>query len=325
MTLSFVTPSAGVRVDRLLAETTGCGRRRARQLLAGGSVRIDGHRVRAGELVRAGQRVEVVAHENPQPASTPAKSAAGEHSAALPEALRVLAESATLMAIFKPAGVHSHRGLNEPTAADFVESTVGCQAEVGLQPHEAGIVHRLDRDTSGILLVARTRPVYLALRKAFSAGDSLKFYLALVDGKIEERSIVDRPLARRAHRMVAAGPHDNALPARTSVEPLESGSDWTLVQASMRSGVTHQIRAHMALIGHALIGDSLYATRPAPHGTRTGQLLHAARIVVPGLIDVSAPTPADFVGAYAALRRLPNSTSHSNAACLRGDVDYATS
>ncbi|MBI5503871.1 MAG: RluA family pseudouridine synthase [Deltaproteobacteria bacterium] len=286
-----------MRVDRALAELSGCGRRRARLWLDQGLVRVEGHRVRAGDLVRAGQRIDV-AGATPAPATAPVTGAA----ATAAEPMRVLLETPTLLAIFKPAGVHSHRGRSGPTAADFVESVLGSQAAVGERDQEAGIVHRLDCDTSGVLVVAKTRRGYFALREAFATGQSLKFYLALVDGRLRERFTIDRPLARRARAVVAAGTHDHALAAQTFVEPLDGGADWTLVLASMRTGVTHQIRAHLALAGHPLLGDRLYGHRAAPSGTRAGQLLHAARLRLSGWVDVSVPAPADFTGAYAALR-----------------------
>ncbi len=307
-----------MRVDRLLADATGCGRRRARSWLSLGFVRVDGWRVQAAELVRIGQRIDVTLEDEIEAV------APGELSPTAPEPMRVLLESPTLLAVFKPAAVHSHQGRNKPTAADFVESIIGSQAQIGERPEEAGIAHRLDRDTSGVLLVARNRQSYLMLREAFATGQSRKFYLALVDGRLSEQCTIEQPLTRRARHMVAAGPYDFALAARTFVEPLDGAQDWTLVLASMRTGVTHQIRAHLAMIGHALLGDSLYGGRPAPSGTRSGQLLHAARITIPGLIDVSAAAPADFVGAYAALRRRANAVSTSRdreSARQRGHTD----
>lgn len=258
-------------------------------------MRVAGRRVRAGDLVQAGQRIDVVLEEEP------AAGALG--AAAATPAMRVIIDGPDLLALFKPAGVHTHRGRSTPTAADFVEGLVGSQALVGSREEEAGIAHRLDRDTSGVLLVARTRQTYLAVREAFATGQSLKFYLGLVGGRLRGPRTIDQALARRTGRMAAAGRNDQALEARTVVEPLDAGTDWTLVLASMRTGVTHQIRAHLGSIGHALLGDSLYGNRAAPSGTRNGHLLHAARVTLPGRIDVCAAAPADFVGAYAALKR----------------------
>lgn len=300
VTRTYLVPAAGGRVDRLVSDFTGCGRRQARSWLSLGLVRVDGHKVRQGELLHAGQRVEI----GSAPTDEAAPRATNEASPATADAMRVIFESDALLAVFKPAAVHTHRGRSAPTAADFVETILGSQAHVGERAEEAGIVHRLDRDTSGVLLVARHRDSYLRLRDAFASGESLKFYLALVDRRLRTSRTIDAALARGAHRMIVARPHERAWNAQTFVQPLDGGTDWTLVLASMRSGVSHQIRAHLALIGHPLLGDSVYGSSPAPAGTREGHLLHAARIVIRReRIDLSVAAPPDFVRAYAALQR----------------------
>jgi 23S rRNA-/tRNA-specific pseudouridylate synthase len=132
-----------------------------------------------------------------------------------------------------------------------------------------------------------------------------KTYLALVEGGIDSSFTIDLPLARRGARVVAAGPNDRALAASTRIRSLDGSADWSLVEATTKSGVAHQIRAHLALAGHPIIGDRKYGGQLAPPDTRDGHLLHALRVILPDLLDVAAPISADFVRAYARLATRP--------------------
>jgi 23S rRNA-/tRNA-specific pseudouridylate synthase len=210
-----------------------------------------------------------------------------------------------LVALAKPAGLHSVRGRSGATVASYVAARFPAATTTGQYAADGGLVHRLDRDTSGVLLAATDSETYQRVRAMFRRRQVTKTYLALVEGAVESRFTIDLALARRRARVVAAGPSDRALPATTRVQPLDGSATWSLVAATTKSGVAHQIRAHLALAGHPIIGDRKYGGQIAPPDTRDGQLLHALRVTLPDLIDVAAPIPADFARAYARLATTP--------------------
>jgi 23S rRNA-/tRNA-specific pseudouridylate synthase len=153
------------------------------------------------------------------------------------------------------------------------------------------------------LLAAFSTVAYETLRAEFAARAIAKHYWAIVSGCVSGVLSIDRPLARRTTRVVPARRGDRAYPAVSRVTPLESTPDWSLVEVEMRTGVTHQVRAHMAFAGHPLVGDAKYGGPAAPAGTRDGQLLHARSILLPDGRSFSAAAPEDFVRALYRLRR----------------------
>jgi len=285
---------AGVRLDRLLADALDLGRRQARQWIARGLVLVDGRRVPASFTPRAGARIVVAA---PSESTSPTAWTSGLER----PTPRVILHRDELVVLNKPAGVHAHEGLHTASAASFMRAAFPESTAAGLRAEEGGIAHRLDRDTSGVLLATLSRLAYRRVRTWFSEGKTRKTYLALVVGAFAHPLVVDQPLARRRTRVVPARRGDRGLPARTHIEALEVHRSWSLVSVQISTGVTHQVRAHLALAGHAILGDDKYGGAPAPPCTRQGQLLHAMRLEMPGL-DVSAAIAVDFVAAYAALR-----------------------
>lgn len=286
----FTVPEGGHRVDRLVADASGRGRRTVRQWLAEGLVRVDGHVARASEIPAAGREVTVAA---PAPAVQAPQ-------AAVPT---VLLETGRLRILAKPAGLHCEKGRSAGSVAEWLEDRYGDLSQVGERAEEAGLVHRLDRDTSGLLLAARDAREYARLRRIFSRGQTRKQYLAVVTGRLDEEFVIDVPLARRGPRMAPARAHEHGLAAETAIQPLETGDGWSLVLATMRSGAMHQVRVHLAIAGHPLAGDTTYGGPSLRLPTREGQLLHAMRVQVGNELDVSLGPPADFLGALASLRR----------------------
>lgn len=218
-----------------------------------------------------------------------------------PAAVSVLWRGQDILALYKAAGVHSESGRGGLTVAAFLEAEVPGALTIGQREAEAGLVHRLDRDTSGLLLAATTTASYQRLRNLFAGAEVEKTYLALVEGSVQRRFQVDIPLARRRTRVVRATRRDRSMQALTRVYPLLVRSNWSLVSVVIKTGVTHQVRAHLAMSGYPVIGDSKYCAPPAPPATRQGQLLHATTIALPGGPQLSAAVPVDFVKAYAAL------------------------
>jgi 23S rRNA pseudouridine1911/1915/1917 synthase len=286
----FVVPSTGERLDRLVADATGRGRRIVKQWLLAGNVRVDGRIAGASDTPEAGSEVVVESED-------------AELRSAAPPLLCVLVEDEHRLVVAKPAGVHCERGKSAGSVAELLEQRYGDLSWIGDRAEEAGLVHRIDRDTSGVVVVARDRSTYQRLRRAFRSGATRKQYLALAAGRLECAIDVDLPISRRAARMVPASRPGDGMPARTTLEPLECGADWTLVLATMCTGVMHQVRVHLAAVGHPLIGDTRYGGPQLPGSSRRGQLLHAMRVQAGDEIDVSVGPPSDFLEAYARLKR----------------------
>ncbi|HYB97758.1 MAG TPA: RluA family pseudouridine synthase [Candidatus Limnocylindrales bacterium] len=286
--MKLVVARGGVRLDKLIADMTGCGRRRAGQWIRAGQVRIDGRPAAASAVPARGQTIEIL-ESQPRPTAVPA------------EPVRILWQGGNVLAVAKPAGLHTQRGRSGGSVAEFLEQRFKGIAQVGKRPEEGGTVHRLDRDTSGVLLAATTAAEYARLRAMFSAGQAAKEYLALVAGTLEEEVSIDRPLAMRGSRVGPASRGERARKAWTRARPLDVGRGWSLVHVHMHTGVRHQVRVHLALCGHPLLGDPLYGGPVLP-SARAGHLLHALRIRIDEEIDVTAPAPADFVSVYAALK-----------------------
>src|SRR5262249_17011067 len=174
-------------------------------------------------------------------------------------------------------------------------------------PLSSGLVHRLDTGTSGLLVAARTPAVHARLRAAFRAGDVTKRYLAVVAGSPPEHAVVDTPLAhdpRDRRRMVAASAGLRAWPAQTEIARLNAGSGRALVRATLHSGVTHQVRVHLALLGCPVLGDALYGG-PDVGLPATRHALHASALAPsPRAPDLPA-SECDLPHALAALLTAP--------------------
>jgi 23S rRNA pseudouridine1911/1915/1917 synthase len=288
-----VTSREGDRADRVVARVLGVGRRRARELIDSGAVLVDGRRTRSGEKV--GPTAEITALE---PVVYPTVEAVP-----LPEQPRIVWQQGHIIAVNKPAGYHSHRGKQRPSIADFLARLYPGIDAVGDSPVECGVVHRLDRDTSGILVAASDRAVFASLRRAFGEGEVSKDYLALVHGVVLSDRVVDVPLTRLHSRVRAARRSERSWPARTLVVPLERGAWWTLVRATMETGVTHQVRAHLAILGHPVIGDRKYGDGTSGRDLAGGQRLHASCIRLPGGLTLAAAPGGRFLETLAELRR----------------------
>jgi len=296
--LRFTVAGDGqTRLDRLVADALGNGRRAVRAAIRHGRVRVDGHCMPAAFCPAPGSIVEIE-RERPH---LEAEAGRNDRQPRRDEPCWIRREPPVLV-IDKPAGLHTHRGKHEGSVADWICRQMPEMDHVGATRRECGIVHRLDRDTSGVLLAAVDAETYSRLREAFAAGCARKQYLALVAGVVERPFAIDVPLARRRTYVVRARRNDRSMRARTAVEVLDRGADWSLVRAEIHTGVTHQVRAHLAMAGHPLLGDAKYGGPPAPGTDRDGQLLHACSISIAETIEASAELPADFEAAYQSLR-----------------------
>jgi len=282
--LKVPASAAGTRLDRFLAGPLG-SRARAQSLIDAERVTVDGRPRPKRHAVRPGERIEV--DDRAQAPDAPASDA--------PFLVRF--EDRHLLVVDKPAGVvvHPARGHRAGTLAQ----ALGGRIAGGDEPWRAGIVHRLDRDTSGLLVVAKSDQVHRALKSLLSARGLRREYLALVEGRPEARSgTIDAPIGRhRRNRVLMSIDSDEPREARTHFEIERVLPSACLVRVVLDTGRTHQIRVHMQAIGHAVCGDPLYGT-PASHGLQR-QFLHAARLsfqhpVTGSRVDVRSPLPEDL-------------------------------
>jgi len=283
--------AGGTRLDRFLAEPLG-SRARAQALIDAHRVRVDGEVRPKRYLLQAGELVEVEEEkeERPAPRSAPAPS------------FKVAYEDEYLLVVDKPAGlvVHPARGHRTGTLAQAL-SGIGTGGE---EPWRAGIVHRLDRDTSGLLVVAKDDAVHRALKALLGARGMRREYLALVDGHPPARTgTIDAPIGRhRRDRVLMSIDTDEPREARTHFEIERLLPAASLVRVTLETGRTHQIRVHMAAIGHPVCGDPQYGV--AGRYGLSRQFLHAARLAFPHpvtgtSIDLHSLLPTDLALALA--------------------------
>lgn len=300
----FVVTEGGVRLDKLLAsEAPGLSRSAAQSLIASGHVRVNGQATKASYKARPGDVVTVYL-----PSAEPTVPVAQ----AIP--LSIVYEDDFLVVVDKPAGmvVHPAPGHAEGTLVNAVLARYPELASSG--DERPGIVHRLDRDTSGLIVVARNEKVRRALQRQFQQHTVKKVYLALLHGILQPSwGRIEAPLGRDPHHRQRIAVLPGGRDAVTEYHVLEtfhsSGplGDLTLVTAEPQTGRTHQIRVHFASIGHPVAGDQTYGRRrgalPLPR-----QFLHAWRLgfvhpVTGQRLGLEAPLPADLAGVLELLRR----------------------
>jgi len=292
-----VTPGEPDRLDRILTSRyPAIGRRRWSRAIADRQVRVDGRVARKGDRVAPGARIDVLV-----------MPALGQDLAPVPSAespLVVLHEEERLVVVAKPPGLASHPLVaNETgTLANLLVARYPECADAAIDAREGGLVHRLDRGTSGVIMAARDRAMWLALRQAFHERRVHKTYLALVTGATGGGHI-EQPLAVRGRRAVVAGYGEpGALDAETEWTRLDQADGLTLVQVSAETGRLHQVRAHLAWAGFPLIGDALYGGPEiieGPGGPIVISMpwLHAHRLAFDhpdgGRREIAAPLPID--------------------------------
>jgi 23S rRNA pseudouridine1911/1915/1917 synthase len=297
-TLTSASGDAGRRLDLFLAQRVPeLSRTRIQELIREGNVRVNGNKAKASHRISAGEVIEVEGKPRPAPAAV---------AEDLP--LELLLVDDDFVVVNKAAGmvVHAGAGHTSGTLVNALLHRLGklSNASDALRP---GIVHRLDKETSGALVVARNDKAHENLAEQFRSRNVRKIYLALVHGKMPRDSgTITLPISRdprRRTRMIARG--SKGRHARTDWRVIARLEGCTLVEAALHTGRTHQIRAHFAAIGHPVVGDTLYG---APRGLRAGtrkipllvrNFLHAARIgfshpSTGEWVEVRSPLPADL-------------------------------
>jgi 23S rRNA pseudouridine1911/1915/1917 synthase len=290
--------STGLRLDQYLAQPLG-SRARAARLIGAGLVTVDGRGAQKRRSVTGGQRVVVLPEPEPD-------WAAAQSTDSGPSALfTIVYEVEHLLVVDKPTGVvvHPARGHQTGTLAQALAD----RAAGGDDPYRAGIVHRLDRDTSGLLVIAKSEQAHRELKALLQARELRREYLALVDGVPPAHSgTIDAAIGRdRSDRVLHSV--DSATPreARTHFDAVETFQHATLLRVVLDTGRTHQIRVHMKAIGHPVTGDRAYGGTMRYGLAR--QFLHAARLAFTDPIsgesvDVSSPLPEDLDAALTLAR-----------------------
>jgi 23S rRNA pseudouridine1911/1915/1917 synthase len=288
------------RLDVWLAEHRNVTRHAARTLIDAGLVTVDGRPGRPGQRVRDTATVVVEPAEVADPeSSAPARTQ--------PQVdLKVVYEDDALAIIDKPSGLVVHPAPGHPsgTLADGLKQRGTTWSLLG-GAERAGIVHRLDRDTSGLLVVAKTEAAHRSLARQLSDRTLGRTYWALVHGGFREESgTIDAPIGRHPRDRRRMAIIEGGREAVTDFRVVERLNGATVLELSLRTGRTHQIRVHLASIGHPIIGDTVYG-RPDPALGRPA--LHAMRLRLVHPVDATertfdSPLPPELVGARDRLR-----------------------
>jgi 23S rRNA pseudouridine1911/1915/1917 synthase len=288
----------GRRLDAWLAATANLSRGEAQGLIEAGEVTVEGgtaakaHKLRAGEAVVVNFR----APEAPPDTSAP---------------FRILYEDEHLAVVDKPAGVVVHPAPGSPsgTLVEALSSRMPLAPSAG--EGRPGVVHRLDKDTSGLIVVAKTDAAYRGLVAALGAREVARTYVGLAAGTFAlPEGRIEAPMGRSQRDRTKMGVVPGGREAVTEFRVLEAFPGASLLEIRLRTGRTHQIRVHLAHIHHPLVGDPVYGRSTAALARSLGlkrPFLHAERLrfvhpVTGETIDVTSPLPADLKGALEAIR-----------------------
>lgn len=250
MTLTVADLHAGLRVDVVLQRLLPhYSRARLQQWIKSGAVTVDAAVVVPKFTVWGGERIDI----RPKPSA--------QQSAWAPEALAfpIVYEDASILVIDKPAGLVVHPGSGN-WEGTLLNGLLHYLPELNAIPR-AGIVHRLDKDTSGLLVVAKTLTAQTDLVRQLQSRTVTREYLALVHGALSVGGRVDAPIGRHPTQRVRMAVVEKGKPAVTHYAPVGQGDGCTLVRCRLETGRTHQIRVHLSSIGHPLVGDAVYSGR----------------------------------------------------------------
>ena len=283
--------SHGSRLDQFLSsEVSTVSRSRIQNLIRAGHVLVNDRRGRPSLRVKAD---DVVTLREPPP--EPVETAAEEM------ALSILFEDDLLIVIDKPAGmvVHPAAGHRRGTLVNALLHHCSALSSIGGE-QRPGIVHRLDKETSGCLVVAKSDHAHEALSRQFAERKVLKVYLALLKGRPKEKGVVETAIGRHPvdRKKMAVVPESRGRASKTSYRVLQELGEAALVECTLHTGRTHQIRVHMKHLGHPVLGDKVYGGA----GGFSRQMLHAWKLGFfhPGngeWMQFQSPIPPDFVEA----------------------------
>lgn len=288
---------AGLRLDQALARLLPeYSRNRLQEWMRSGHVTVDGNPAAAKTKVWGGERISVAPQASP--------STERHDPEDIP--LQVVFEDADILVIDKPAGLVVHPGSGNWSGTMLNALLRHAPALSGIP--RAGIVHRLDKDTSGLLVVAKTIPAQVNLVRQLQARSVTREYVAVVHGVVRVDGEVEAPIGRHPVQRTRMAVVASGKPARTFYFVEETGNAWSRLRCRLESGRTHQIRVHLSSIGHPLIGDPVYGgaqRKSMPEFER--QALHAAKLALvhPSsgqTMKWEAPLPADLLDLLEKLR-----------------------
>lgn len=276
----LIVEGGGVRLDKYVAEhCPNLTRTQAQRLITDGYIRVNGRPAKSGLKLSASDRVTVTIPPPPP-------------SDLVPEAmpLRIVYEDDDLLVVDKPAGLTVHPAPGHPggTLANAILAHLGRTPEGG-EWWRPGIVHRLDRDTSGLIIVAKNISAHANLSAQFKSRSVVKAYLTLVRGRLSpETGIIEAAIGRdtRDRRRMAVVAEGRGRSARTKYRVMKYIDNYSLLEIRPETGRTHQIRVHLAAIGYPVVGDAVYGVK-SPHLSR--QFLHAS------LLGFHLPSNGEYV------------------------------
>ncbi len=297
--VSFTVEAGGERLDKITpTHVPDLSRATAQRLIKAGEVTVNGRPSKPSYRVQVGDDVVVrVPTEMPAPV--------------VPEniPLDVIYEDDALLVVNKPAGmvVHPAYGHASGTLVNAVLAHCPQIADVG-GPDRAGVVHRLDKDTSGLILIAKDSVTRAALQRQFKRRQVAKTYLALVEGQMQPREgVVEAPVGRDKRQRKKMAVVRSGREARTMYRAIEYFANYTLLEVRPHTGRTHQVRVHLSWLGYPIVGDAVYG-RHRQRLLRSRHFLHAARIrfshpATSEEVEFEAPLPPKLADVLNQLRR----------------------
>ena len=300
MELKIDAAAAGLRLDKAVADLTELSRGLANEQIKNGQILVNGEAKKAKYAVKEG---DVISYEVPEPEVV-------EYVAEdLP--LEIVYQDEDVAVVNKPQGmvVHPSAGHTSGTLVNALMYHIKDLSGINgvLRP---GIVHRIDKDTSGLLMIAKNDQAHLALADELKDKKSLRKYWAIVHGNLpNDRGVIEAPIGRSEKDRKKQAVIAKGKPALTRFQVLERFGDYTLVELQLETGRTHQIRVHMAYIGHPVAGDEVYGPRKTLKGH--GQFLHARTLGFTHprtgeVLEFTAEAPAIFLETLEKLRKAHN-------------------
>ena len=300
MELKIDAVAAGLRLDKAVADLTELSRGLANEQIKNGQILVNGLAKKAKYAVKEG---DVISYEVPEPEVV-------EYVAEdLP--LEIVYQDEDVAVVNKPQGmvVHPSAGHTSGTLVNALMYHIKDLSGINgvLRP---GIVHRIDKDTSGLLMIAKNDQAHLALADELKDKKSLRKYWAIVHGNLpNDRGVIEAPIGRSEKDRKKQAVTAKGKPALTRFQVLERFGDYTLVELQLETGRTHQIRVHMAYLGHPVAGDEVYGPRKTLKGH--GQFLHARTLGFTHprtgeVLEFTAEAPAIFLETLEKLRKAHN-------------------
>ena len=297
MELKIDAVAAGLRLDKAVADLTELSRGLANEQIKNGQILVNGEAKKAKYAVKEG---DIISYEVPEPEVV-------EYVAEdLP--LEIVYQDEDVAVVNKPQGmvVHPSAGHTSGTLVNALMYHIKDLSGINgvLRP---GIVHRIDKDTSGLLMIAKNDQAHLALADELKDKKSLRKYWAIVHGNLpNDRGVIEAPIVRSEKDRKKQAVTAKGKPALTRFQVLERFGDYTLVELQLETGRTHQIRVHMAYIGHPVAGDEVYGPRKTLKGH--GQFLHARTLGFTHprtgeVLEFTAAAPAIFLETLEKLRK----------------------